>query len=398
MARSKRNAKSGKSKTPSDDRAGSLSKIPPEELEELRRRAGEPSPPGQRLTKIGMLCKDAARRWNLSHDEQAKLKRLLDADGEIEATPEDPAEAIGLILPTSLEDPRSAVAEALPELILPTTFQKEEVLPALDLPRYGKATPENPAVISKRVFDAVSKEPSFGIGLKDLNSIRAQLHAAQVEGGFKKLDQLSVAEVRAETAQTVLTALPDAAFTKLSDEIVNAIANGDFAMTPKRIQVSIPPGIRNKLGVALLPCETEAERPFPEAEGWLQLRAQVVSNPNAFLHSASDIGEIRLPPRFGHLPPPPPKGCPVCQGTQSADEPIVTCILRVLQSTGKFEVEGLDSFWRTFDFYLCADCEKKLNSIPAMRSQAKGLLEDAIELDPSNQTIKDNLKYVKQML
>ena len=65
-------------------------------------------------------------------------------------------------------------------------------------------------------------------------------------------------------------------------------------------------------------------------------------------------------------------------------------VLRIHDS-GTFSAGGIVAFWRLFPDELCGGCTAKLNELANVRETAKKLLSLAVEFDPNNSTIKQNL-------
>lgn len=88
--------------------------------------------------------------------------------------------------------------------------------------------------------------------------------------------------------------------------------------------------------------------------------------------------------------------CPVC-GAVPARQKIVAMIVMSLLTEGSFSVGSVKSFWKWFGNDLCNHCKSKLNSIDEKKQQALKLLEEAVSLDNSNSSAKENLSALKRL-
>jgi predicted amidophosphoribosyltransferase len=77
---------------------------------------------------------------------------------------------------------------------------------------------------------------------------------------------------------------------------------------------------------------------------------------------------------------------------------VIDRIMDLLRFSGSFSVGGVEQFWDKFSDELCPPCQLKLNSASKMKQEARKLLEEAVELDPGNDTPRQNLRALKEMI
>lgn len=94
--------------------------------------------------------------------------------------------------------------------------------------------------------------------------------------------------------------------------------------------------------------------------------------------------------------------CPACGdnssgGVLSARIEIANKVIEAAQLTGSFEVKSTESFWRMFSGKLCGTCRAALDGGGEVLKKAAALLDEAIQLDPTNDAAKKNREAVRQM-
>ncbi|MCD6486971.1 MAG: hypothetical protein J7K35_06575 [Syntrophobacterales bacterium] len=105
---------------------------------------------------------------------------------------------------------------------------------------------------------------------------------------------------------------------------------------------------------------------------------------------------IELVSKF-NLKPIPSFSCPIC-GDAAAKQMIVHIIVVFLQEDGSFSVGSVKNFWNKFGFKMCNHCRSKLDYVDETKGQALKLLEEAVCLDKSNSSAKENLSALKRLL
>lgn len=88
--------------------------------------------------------------------------------------------------------------------------------------------------------------------------------------------------------------------------------------------------------------------------------------------------------------------CPVC-GDGTTRGMIVVSIVMNLKVQGSFSVGSVKSFWKRFSNNVCNHCLSTLDSIDEKKGQALKLLEEAVRLDNSNSSAKENLSALKRL-
>jgi len=77
---------------------------------------------------------------------------------------------------------------------------------------------------------------------------------------------------------------------------------------------------------------------------------------------------------------------------------VVAKVLLVLDREGQFTVGGLRTFWEKFQADLCYRCRLDFDAISVHKLQALQLLEEALGLDPDNESARKNLKAIGKSL
>jgi len=90
------------------------------------------------------------------------------------------------------------------------------------------------------------------------------------------------------------------------------------------------------------------------------------------------------------------KPCGVCQ-TNSGRSLVVGSVLSELVNSGSFAAGSVTDFWQSHSSYLCTACLGKLSGIRAKHQRAVKLLEEALQLDRSNQSIRRNLDAIRNL-
>jgi hypothetical protein len=87
--------------------------------------------------------------------------------------------------------------------------------------------------------------------------------------------------------------------------------------------------------------------------------------------------------------------CAVCGPT--GKEAVVAKIFDLLSRGQAFSVASVESFWKQYRDDLCYSCQTKLDSLGSGKAQAVRLLDEAVRLNPANQTAKKNLEVARKL-
>jgi hypothetical protein len=73
---------------------------------------------------------------------------------------------------------------------------------------------------------------------------------------------------------------------------------------------------------------------------------------------------------------------------------LVMEIIGIIRTEGRFEVNGLEAFWKRFDHHLCSSCRSKLERRQIGLGFVRYLLQEALRLDPGNDQARKNLDII----
>ncbi len=84
--------------------------------------------------------------------------------------------------------------------------------------------------------------------------------------------------------------------------------------------------------------------------------------------------------------------------TDDERDRVVLRIMREIFTNGSFSVGGLETFWEKFEDELCPSCRSNLDLISKKKKKAQELLEEAIELDSTNDAARQNMRILEKMI
>jgi hypothetical protein len=91
--------------------------------------------------------------------------------------------------------------------------------------------------------------------------------------------------------------------------------------------------------------------------------------------------------------------CACCGGAVTMGRfAIIASLTSGAGADGKVMIKGADLFWSEFEHFLCDSCMSIRRSISEQRVQAVQLCEEAVELDPTYEAAKNNLKELRRLL
>lgn len=82
-------------------------------------------------------------------------------------------------------------------------------------------------------------------------------------------------------------------------------------------------------------------------------------------------------------------GCPTC-GDDRGRNVVVDAIVKTIRASGTFGYKSLAEFWERYYGFLCAGCRADFEGIARARKRSCDLLDEAIKLDPANETARRN--------
>jgi hypothetical protein len=179
-------------------------------------------------------------------------------------------------------------------------------------------------------------------------------------------------------------------FSRAERLLRDALANETRVERRQEIQKQLSLALNNH-GVSLAHELQESEKQLSDA--FTEIADSVrQALPNA--HSRSNIG-------FDD------PTCPICKtgrveqkglGESRGRGNVIAEVIKEVQSRGSLEISGSINFWLRFQDDLCSACRYKPARIVAQKREALKLLEEATDLDPSNESARKNLASVRGML
>jgi hypothetical protein len=86
--------------------------------------------------------------------------------------------------------------------------------------------------------------------------------------------------------------------------------------------------------------------------------------------------------------------CVVCGATYAG---LVDEVTHLVRTHGTFRAGDLWAFWQRFRRHLCAACRARMARVPVQTAHAERLLVQALELNPGNEVVQQNLHALRTM-